>query len=215
MAKSVAVRASNPDAPPVIRSTIPEVPLLKREYLTSKMPDRKLIALRSKLVSLFKSGEITDEEQDLMETILRRERGLGKIATEDHYLLNKIEYDRLDDKESKCVVKTDDAPIVHHLKKHMECKFLYDAEYNDGKGRADSIGRYQVYVPKIVPGEFQLSVKTVLKELKGHPTEPSDYPGDKILIHRIVIKPKEFEAWFDIEDDSILSAKPTEAQYVF
>ena len=185
---------------------------LAKEFKTGKMPERKLIALRTKLVSLFLEGKTTEDEQELMEAILRKERNLSTINSRDQYLLNAIEADRC---ESKAVVKTDDCPSVLHLYKHLECKFFFDPEYNDGKGKKDSIGRYHVYVPRVIPTRHQLKVETVQKEILGHPTDEKEYPAPKTVIHRLVLKTTEFEKWFDVEDSEILAPKASEPVYQF
>ena len=192
--------------------SIPGLTELSKEFKTGKMPERKLVALRTKLVSLFLDGKHTEDEQDLMEAILRKERNLGKINSRDQYLLNKIESDRSD---NKCIVKTDDAPTVHHLSKDLECKYEYDSEYNDGKGKKDSVGRYHVYVPRTIPTRHQLKVETVMKEMLGHPTDEKDYPLPKVVIHRLILKGFEFERWFEVEDNELLAPKQTEVSYQF
>lgn len=197
-----------------VKANIPNTEELLKEYRTNKMPERKGIALKQKLVSLFNEGKITQDEQDLMEFIFRHERRKGIIQLADLYMLNKIENERI---ENVCYVKTDDAPAVHHLKKNLKCRYKFDAEYDDGKMKADSVGRYHVYVPRVVPGEHQISYKTALKESKGHPVDPSEIPEDKTLYHRLSLKLKEFEGWFEVEDDTILStqSKKEEVQYTF
>lgn len=180
------------------------------------MPERKLIALRVKLISLFNEGIITPDEQALMERILKKDRSIGRIASADEYLLNSIEASRL---TGTCIVKSDDTPQVHHLYKGLECKFYYDDAYNDNKGKPDSIGRYFVYVPREVPTRHQLKISTVMKENLGHPTDPSEYPLPRTLIHRIGLKEKEFERWFEVEDagilDSGLVGEEQEEEYQF
>lgn len=195
-----------------VKNNIEDIEGLSKEYISRRMPERKLVALRRKLVSLFKEGLITNAEQELMETILKRDRALATILPHDNYLLNKIEYDRL---ERIAFVKTDDAPTVHHLKKDLECKFFYDHDFNDGKNKKDSVGRYVVYVPRTVPVTHQLSEAVVRKENMGHPIDPKEYPEEKILIHRIVLKDKEFNAWFEVEEDDILKDKNKEIEYTF
>ncbi len=196
-----------------VKENITGLAILREEYRTRKMPERKLVALRAKLVALFMSEEITEKEQDLMELILRTDRNAGKIHDAHHYMLNKIEVERVD---GVCVVKTDDAPIVHHLYKNLECKYYYDHEYDDKKLKPDSIGRYQVYVPRVIPTDHQLSMATARKELKGHPTTPEDYELPKTVIHRVTLKPREFNAWFEIEESDILKPEATkEVEYTF
>jgi len=185
---------------------------LKREFLSGKMPERKTIALKAKLISLFKEEKSTEDEQALMELILTIQRSRGTIASHEVYLLSKIESDRC---ELTAFCRSDDAPVVHHLKKNLECKYEYDALFNDGKNKPDSIGRYHVYVPRVVPTEHQLSVATVRKEMKGHPVDPSEYPEPRTLIHRLSLKQREFERWFEIEDKDILNTKPKEPSYTF
>lgn len=195
-----------------VEGNIKDLELLAKEFKTNKMPERKLVALRVKLTGLYLEGKITQDEQELMEAILRKERNLSRITSRDNYLLNKIEADRCED---TCIVKTDDVPQVHHLIKDLECWFSYDAEYNDGKGRIDSVGRFHVYVPRTVPTRHQLSKAVVERELLGHPTSESDYPAPKVLIHRLVLKSSEFKKWFDVQDENILNAAPTEPAYQF
>lgn len=205
------------------KPNIENLAALKKEFVEGNrdarghripMPDRKLVALRQKLVSLFHSKAITEEEQELMEAILRKDRSLGRIATSDEYLLNKIESERCD---QVCIVKSENTPVVHHLSQHLECKFKYDPEYNDGKNKPDSIGRYYVYVPRTIPTDHQLKNATVRKENLGHPTDPSEYPEPKVLIHRLGLRQREFDAWFEIDQDylSMEGAAVKEAEYTF
>lgn len=165
------------------------------------MSERKLIALRNELVRLFEAGKIAPSEQDFMEAILRKDRASGKIFTSHEYLLNKIEYDRCTE---TCVVKSSDVPLVHHMHKGLACRFIYDPEFNDGKGKPDSLGRYNVYIPRIVPTRHQLSISVVEREQLGHPVDPSEYPAPRTLINRVVLKEREFEAWLEINSENPL-----------
>lgn len=184
------------------QGNIQNLEVLAEEFRINKMDDRKRVALRVKLVGLFLDKKITHEEQVLMEAILRKERNHATINSRDNYLLNTIEAGRAED---TCVVKTDDVPQVHHLYKDLECKVHFDSEYNDGKGKKDSVGRYHVYVPREVPTRHQLSVATVQREALGHPVDPNEYPMPKTLIHRLVLRKGEFDKWFDIVDEDILN----------
>jgi hypothetical protein len=204
------IEASEATETPV--GNIKDLELLAKEFKSNKMPERKLIALRVKLVGLFLEGKTTDDEQELMEAILRKERNQARINSRDNYLLNKIESERCQD---SCIVKTDDVPAVHHLKKDLECKYYHDPDYNDGKNRADSIGRYHVYVPREVPTRHQLKNRTVEREILGHPVDPGEYPEPKTLIHKLVLKSSEFNKWFEIIDENILEAAQTEPAYTF
>jgi hypothetical protein len=163
-----------------------------------KMSEMRLSALRTKLVLFYESGDITEEERELMLRILKKDRAIGRMVGYQEYILNTIESAEC---EKECVVKTDDCPIVHHLSKGMRCRYTYDEDYNNGKGKSDSIGRFYVYVPRVVPTEHQLSVATVRKENLGHPTTPGDYPAPRTLIHRLSLNEKEFHQWFEIDED--------------
>ena len=192
--------------------SVKDLALLAKEFNTGKMPLKKLVALRVKLIGLFLERKAVKEEQELMEAILRKERNLSTINSRDSYILNKIEAERCED---VCVVKTDDAPTVHHLFKDLECKFKYDPDYNDGKGKKDSVGRFHVYVPRTVPTRHQLKNSVVERELLGHPTDPEDYPSPRVLIHRLVLKAGEFHKWFEVEEEGILEAAHVEPEYQF
>lgn len=197
-----------------VEGNIENLEPLREEFRKNKMPERKIVALREKLISVYHEGVITSEEQELMEAILRKERNLSKISSRDEYLLNKIESDRC---EESCTVKTDDVPAVLHLRKDLECKFYYDPDFNDGKNRPDSVGRYFVYVPRIVPPEHQLKNATVLKEMRGHFVDAEEYPAEKILIHRLKLKEKEFQAWFEVNEDYLNKdyGQKKETEYTF
>lgn len=185
-----------------IEGNIPAIDELKKEYVSGKMPDRKQVALRTRLVSLFMDKLITEKEQELMEIILKRERVKATISSRDEHLLNQIESDRC---EEKAIVKTDDAPVVHYLRRDMVCNFARDLEKD----------KFIIYVPRVIPTDHQLSVETVRKEMKGHPTTESDYPPPRKIIHRIVISKNEFKKWFEVEDEDILKPVQKEAEYTF
>lgn len=186
------------------QGTIANLDDLRKEFLSGKMPEKKHIALRVKLISLFKEKKISEDEQKLMETILKKERIRNTILTSDDYMLNAIESARLD---TKCIVKTDDVPQVHHLKKDLVCPYYQDFDNE----------RFIVYVPIEVPPEHQLSREIVLKEMRGHPVAEHEYPKTKILIHRLNLKQKEFDKWFEIIEEDILNtpSKATEEVYTF
>ena len=165
---------------------------LKNEYLKGKMPERKLIAFKLKLKDLWSSGKILKEEKELFLAVLKRERAKGNISMIDAYLLHEYESERCDE---ICFVSTDDAPYVHHLKKGLECKYERDIEKD----------RFNVYVPRLVPVEHQLSKEIVIRENKGHPVDASEYPQERVLIRRLHLKPEEFNAWFELSADDILN----------
>ena len=165
---------------------------LRKEYESGRMVEKKAIALRRKLVELFTGGINTPQELSLMETILKRERVKGSITPHDDYLYNKLESERCDE---KCTVKTKSPPQVHHMVHGMECKFARDVEKN----------RFIVFIPRVIPTEHQMSRELLLKIERGHPTNESEYPPPRTLIHRIVVSAKEFDAWFEVIEDDILT----------
>lgn len=193
-----------------VKANIEGLEALTVEFRKARMPERKLNALRTKLVSLFKQDIITSDEQELMEAILRKDRIKGQIQGEHDHILNGIEIERT---EGECIVKTDDVPTVHHLKKHMKCRYVFDPEFNNGKGRKDSIGRYYVYVPRVIPVTHQLTEDIVRREERGHPIAREEYPEPKTRIHRVSLSVPEFSRWFEVEDDEVL--KPKEEEYKF
>jgi hypothetical protein len=175
---------------------------LYAEFRTGKMPTQKLNALLLKLTTLYKSEEITEADQEMMEEILRKGRIRGTLSSKNTYLLNKIESDSMED---IAVVKIDNAPVVHHLKKDLLCKYFYDEEYNDHKNKPDSIGRFYVYVPRTIAPRNQLDYAAASKLAEKIPLDPSEIPDPKVVIHRIILKKTEFERWFEITDPDILN----------
>lgn len=188
-------------------SNFQNLPALKAEFKANKMPEPKLRALKKKLIGHFTAGESTEEEDAFMEEILKKGNLLRTLSPSEKYLFNAIEYERCSD---VAIVKTDDVPVVHHLKKDLACRFFYDEYFDDGKGKPDSIGRFHVYVPRTIPTRHQLSVATVIKEDKGHPIDPSEYPEPKIVIHHIILKQAEFARWFEVQDPDILTSEKKE-----
>lgn len=175
---------------------------LAKEYATGKMVEKKAIALRVRLIQLFKEGIATPEEFALMETILKRERNRGAISSRDNYMLNEIENGRC---EARCVVKTDNPPQVHHLFKGLECKYKQDAETE----------RFHVYVPRVIPVEHQMTREILMKEERGHFPAEEFYPKPKTVIHKLTLKPKEFDSWFEMIDEDILAVDSSAKEEVY
>jgi hypothetical protein len=190
MAKKKPTREGEPAAD---GANIPGLAALAKEFKTNKMPAKKVHALKEKLRQLTDAETATKEEWELLETILRKQRSFNlqkkaNIEDKDKFWLNAREAARLTE---KCIVKSETVPAVLKLHHGLECKFEYDSD-ND---------RFVVYAPEIIPSELQISRKTALKELKGHPVDPSEYPADKTLVHRLVLPPREFNVWFDVVED--------------
>jgi len=178
--------------------------LLLKEYRTNKMPERKLIALRTKLVSLFVVGKSTEKEKEFMEIILKADRKLGKISDRNLFVLNKKEYDELE--LERCIVKVDNPPAVHHLIKDLECKYYHDHENL----------KVIVYVPQSIPAMFQMTNEAAFRLTNGLSPKDGDFPEAKTIIHRIALNQNEFDAWFDLmEDDLTAIDGEKEEQYTF
>ena len=168
-----------------------DFPSLQKEFKAGKMPEKKRIALKLRLIKLFKSEKIFENERDFMLLMFRRDRKKGELSSVDSYLLHSIESGMCSE---TCFVSTDDAPVVHHLRKGLECRFSKDPETD----------WYSVYVPRTLPAEFQMDRKTVIKQLNGHPISEDEIPEPRVLIKRLYLSPKEFGAWFEISEDDIL-----------
>lgn len=192
---------AKPKAKEKAEGNIPNLAALSKEFQKNEMEPRKLVALRGRLIELFKGKKITGDEQKLMEMILKRERLKGVIADANLEIINRLEMERC---EETCIVRTDDVPRVHHLFRDQICKFYKD---NDNE-------RYVVFVERKIPTEWQMTRDLVLKEQRGHFADESEYPKEKTLIHRLNLKEKEFKAWFDFNED-LLSETKKEEEYTF
>lgn len=215
MSKKQAVKPDDTETTEEVKtSNIANLESLANEFKKGLMGDKKRIALRVKLIGLFKEGIITEDEQSLMEFILTFERGRGIINSRDEEILNGIEAALLED---LCEVKSDDAPVVHHLKKGMVCKFKYDPLFNDNRNKPDSIGRYFVYIPRVIPSQHQYSYEAALKLAHNQPVPDEMVPKARIKLLRVAFKKREFQQWFDVQDDSILNEAPKkiEEEYTF
>ena len=188
-----------------VKNNIDGLEALRKEYLMNKMPHRKLLALRTRLVELHLEEKITEAELALMELILKRDAATGKIADAHYEVLNRLEMSRCDE---ECIVKTTDAPIVHYLSKDQVCKFKI---VTDDEGNT----RYAVYVERVIPPEFQMTRELVLKEQRGHFPDESEYPKARTLIHKLNLKEREFNAWFDIVEDELAKPAKEEIEYRF
>lgn len=201
----MAKKATKSNEAGEVNGSIPELEALKKEYLRGGMPDRKLIALRTRLIELHLQETATEEELAFMELILKRDAANGKIADTHYEVINRLEMSRCED---ECIVKTTDAPVVHYLYKDQICKFTI--EQND-KGE----NRFIVFVERSIPPEFQMTRDLVLKEQRGHFADESEYPKEKKLLHKLNLKEREFYAWFDIVEDELSKPVKQEVEYKF
>lgn len=157
------------------------------EYDRGQMKERTVIAIKTKLSELFRSEKITPKERNFFVKILKREVAKGTISDEHNELFNRIDMKKA---TGKCVVKVDDAPVVHFLLKDMECDFYKNHDTD----------KYIIFIKRKIPAEWQMPKELVLKRLNGHTIPEKDYPKERELIHRISISQREFDAWFDFVD---------------
>lgn len=174
---------------------------LRKEWENGRMDERKLVALRNKLIELYVGNIANDDEKSLAIDILKRDRSRGRISDFNMELLNRNEINKC--KES-CFVKIDSAPVVHHLKKHQVCRFFRDVENE----------RYVVFVEREIPTSFQMTEDLIKREERGHFPKEEEYPKPRKLLHRLDLKAREFNAWFEIEDEGILKPQ-IEEKYTF
>ena len=203
MAKKVSRKKTEGDETPNFQN----LEVLKAEFKSKKMPDPKLKALKRKLVGHFNDGSITDDEQEFMEEILKKGNLLRTLTSSEKYLFNALEYDRC---EGIAVVKSDDVPVVLHLRKDLACRFNYDEYFDDGKGKPDSLGRYHVYVPRTIAPRHQLDYAAAVKLAEKQPLAPGEEPASKVVIHHIILKEKEFKKWFEVQNPDILTSEQKE-----
>ena len=175
---------------------------LRVEYLKNKMPDRKVLALRNKLISLHLENVITEREKELMILILYRERKNGTISNAHVELLNRIE---IDDVDGECVVSRDDAPHFLYLTKDLVCKYKHLPLDN----------RFIVFVPRKIRSDFQYSMELAQKLERKLPVDESEYPKERELIHRLDLSEVEFNAWFITVEDELKPKVDREEVYQF
>lgn len=181
-------------------------PLIK-EYQGKKMPQRKYVALREKLIGHFKKEELTGPERDFLLLILKRERHQGTISKPDWYMLSAYEWESA---LGRCIVKDiNNPPRALHLKIGMPCRYIADWEKD----------RYAVYAERTIPPEHQLNGRAASLHNKGEIVPDSLLPKEKKVIHYFNFTAKEFDAWFERTDESPLempAIKPaSEVDYEF
>lgn len=196
-------KKENEQTDAISKANIEGLPLLKKEFLKGLMNLRKLEVLKRRLIDLHAKKISTPEESELFEMILKKERLKGNISDANLEILNRIDMSRCTE---KCRVIVDNAPRTHYLSKDMIC--LYYKDYDND--------RFVVFVERKIPSEWQMSRELVLKEQRGHAADESEYPKERVLIHRLNLKEKEFKAWFDFEDnlEDLKEASITE-EYTF
>lgn len=177
---------------------------LYKEFDSNKMEDRKRVALRNKLVSVYRANTIDDTERTFLRRMLVRERSRRELSEPHMLILNEIEQIEY---SKKCFVKHPNAPKNLKLKLDTECKYYYGPELG-----SDGAGRFIVYVPEIIKPEWQVDMPTAMKMMQGHEIPANKLPPEKILWWRLELKTKEFERWFRYADEDLLDDMPNKEE---
>lgn len=185
---------------------LPQFQFLEKEIRTMTMPERKRLALSSKLVGLYYEKKADERELKLLREMLEQDMFKGTISSENLYMLNSMENNEC---ELTCVVKTDNAPAVLNLKKDTTCKYKFDPKLG-----SDKSGRFVIFVPVVVEGKNQLTLDQALRQSRGLELSYEEMPKDKTIYKRITATHKEFENWFSHDDEATLNSAPKE-DYTF
>lgn len=186
------------------KENIKDLSLLQREFERGMMEDRKLIALRQKLIDLHIAGTSNPGEHNLLVAVLKRDRLKGRLEDIDANMeiLNRIEVEKATE---KAYVKIDHPPRVHHLTKNKVCKFFKDNDTD----------KFVVYVEITIPATHQMTEELIYAEMRGHFKSPDEYPKPKVRLQRLDLQPREFHAWFNIISDDDLAPTKREEVYTF
>jgi hypothetical protein len=187
---------------------------LTKEFVGGKMLPRKQLMLKHRLVELWNAKNIAEGELKLLKTIFQREFKRGNIEDRHLEIFNRIEEAECTE---KCRCKDDNAPRVFYVAKDQVCSFRREEQTNIEKVEKGSLFQYIVFVEKIVPPEFQMTRELLLKEERGHHAAESEYPKEKILLHRLQLDDVWFDKVFDIEEDLLSESVEgeDEAEYKF
>jgi hypothetical protein len=186
-----------------IKDNIVGLPLLQKEFERGVMIDRKVIALRQKLLDLHTSGMESPSEHNLLVVMLKRDRLKSKITDANTEILNRIEIAKTTE---KAYVKVDHPPRVHDLVKDMVCKYYKDNEHD----------RFIVFVEKTIPPRHQLTEELAYAEERGAPFPLDQYPKAKKQLKRLDLTSKEFHGWFEIlDEENDLKPDKVEEAYTF
>lgn len=181
------------------KSSIADFDQIVAQFWKRKLDANFVSKLKSKLLKDFKKNTLVKEEYDFMRKMFSVLHGGaqfigGKVnLTDEESALNALwESEEIPDTDI-ATVKSDHAPAVNYLKRDLECKFKHNPETN----------RYLVYVPRHIPIEWQMPDRLAKLEAKGHmvSTDEPDYPKPKTIMHRLSLKPFEFDLYFEVEKD--------------
>lgn len=167
---------------------------LKAQWSKNKLPPRIHVALKAKLIELYKAASIHEDEESLLWAMLNRERINGSLTDADGYILHAHEASEC---VEQCRVKINDAPATHGLVKDAVMKFRLDGDTN----------KFHIYPIRVVPGDHQLDMETAKRIAAGITVDPASFPKPRKLTRHIVINQKEFDRWFEVVDDSLLEAE--------
>lgn len=192
-------------------TNLPTYAALVEEFEMGIMPERKKVALLAKLVGLYDSQKLDEQEESLLRMILVQDRNRGSISPANTFILNNMEQAEC---SKECYVRVDNAPDSLNLSQGKVCKFRYDSSIGrNAKGVIT--GRFVVYVPVTIAGEAQLTYAQAIRKGRGIELDPSEIPEDKVLYRRVCLTKKEFDKWFGFDDDSLISKPAEKPEYEF
>lgn len=177
---------------------IKDLAKLESEFVSGRMKERSVLALKAKLNELYSEDKIAPKELSLFVKVLKRDRKRNNITNAYTEILNREEIKRA---KLSAIVKIENPPAVHYLIKDMNCKYYQDID-ND---------RVVVFVERKIPSEHQFSRELAVKRINKEPISQKELPAVKTLIHRIDITHSEFSAWFEPEfTDADIAADTSE-----
>lgn len=127
-----------------------------------------------------------------LKKVLSFEKKRGMLPKKDEYELNALE---ATDCSTYCRCLT--APKSPGL--FVKINEVYPYNKNFDEGRDQDV--YTVFVPRTIGPEEQIGAKLERKIAMGFHPEEKDYPEEKILIRRVVLKESEWKKYFQNEDE--------------
>jgi hypothetical protein len=139
--------------------------------------------------SLLRKEIELSEDTGALVKFLKFERSHQRITKADAYLLNSIERH---DADQRCHQVNKISASGTHTSLGAEYDFY---TYFDDTRVMDM---YVIFVPKIIPPEFQIGKELAWKMSNGFLPEQKDFEKEKTLWHRLVMKETEFKKYYEI-----------------
>lgn len=156
-----------------------------------KVVEAKLIILRNKIKE-------SQNEKDL-KTLLTWERSRKIINVSDSYLLNKLEMEAIPDHQvCICKRRLPSAGIRADVSGRYKYFTYFDEHYENKITKATGVNLYTFFIPVVIKGEEQLTSTLAAKLARNFMIHDSEYPPEKIVIHRHTLVESEFLNYFDI-----------------